>query len=594
MKNIIFKLFIVMSLMGFISSCTDVLEAPTKSSLDEQVIFSTPILAEGAVMGIHQSFSETNSYRGRYIPFYGLNSDLEWYNSSEPITDDRALLTAYNPNVGSTQMNTENNAWAKMYEGIERANICIKGLRNFGDVGNNPELAQLLGEALTLRAFIYLDLIKAWGDVPARFDRLTSETLYIAKSDRDVIYKQIITDLEESANLVPWPKASAATQTTERVNKAFVKGLLARVCLHAGGFAQRADGTIRRSNDPELSVDKMYLKAKNAALEVIESKTSVLGEFEQNFKNLCQDKVAAGNESLYELPFSDGRGRVLYTFGVKHTTTDKYTQQAQGGTNGPLPTLFYDYDKDDIRRDITCVPYEWTNGVQVPRQLKSWCFGKLRYEWMSRVVTSTNDDGVNWQVMRMADVYLMAAEAINELSGPAEAAPYLKAVRERAFPKAPEKVDSYMATVTASKTTFFNAIVDERAFEFAGEMLRKSDLIRWNLLSKKLTDAKTNLTALANRSGKYAGYPDKIYYKTAADGESLVIYGLEKGQTDTEGAALGYTANKGWFISNGINTITPEKINSLYLRNPDERQFWPIWQVFLDSSNGKLVNDYGY
>ena len=594
MKNIIFKLFIVMSLVGFISSCTDVLEAPTKSSLDEQVIFSTPILAEGAVMGIHQSFSETNSYRGRFIPFYGLNSDVEWWNSSENIADDRALLTAYNPNVGSTQMNTDNNAWAKMYEGIERANICIKGLRSFGNVVNNPELAQLLGEALTLRAFIYLDLIKAWGDVPARFDRLTSETLYIPKTDRDVIYKQIIADLEESAGLVPWPKATAATQTTERVNKAFVKGLLARVCLHAGGFAQRADGTIRRSTDPELSPDKMYLKAKNATLDVIDSKTSVLGGFEQNFKNLCQDKVVAGNESLYELPFSDGRGRVLYTFGVKHTTTDKYTQQAQGGTNGPLPTLFYDFDKDDIRRDITCVPYEWTNGIQVPRQLKSWCFGKLRYEWMTRIVTSTNDDGVNWQVMRLADVYLMAAEAINELDGPAEAAPYLKAVRERAFPNNHEKVTAFMAAATANKTAFFNAIVDERALEFAGEMLRKADLIRWNLLSTKLNEAKTNLTALANRTGKYEGYPDKIYYKTAADGESLVIYGLEKGQTDTEGAALGYTSNKGWFVSNAINNVTPEKINSLFLRNPDERQFWPIWQVFIESSNGQLVNDYGY
>lgn len=594
MKNIIFKLFIVMSLVGFISSCTDVLEAPTKSSLDEQVIFSTPILAEGAVMGIHQSFSETNSYRGRFLPFYGLNSDVEWWNSSENVADDRALLTAYNPNVGSTQMNTDNNAWAKMYEGIERANICIKGLRSFGNVENNPELAQLLGEALTLRAFIYLDLIKAWGDVPARFDRLTSETLYIPKTDRDVIFKQIITDLEESSDLVPWPKATAATQTTERVNKAFVKGLLARVCLHAGGFAQRADGTIRRSTDPELSADKMYLKAKNATLDVIDSKTSVLGGFEQNFKNLCQDKVVAGNESLYELPFSDGRGRVLYTFGVKHTTTDKYTQQAQGGTNGPLPTLFYDFDKDDIRRDITCVPYEWTNGIQVPRQLKSWCFGKLRYEWMTRIVTSTNDDGVNWQVMRLADVYLMAAEAINELDGPAEAAPYLKAVRERAFPNNPEKVTAFMAAATANKIAFFNAIVDERALEFAGEMLRKADLIRWNLLSTKLNEAKTNLIALANRTGKYEGYPDKIYYKTAADGESLVIYGLEKGQTDTEGAALGYTSNKGWFVSNAINNITPEKINSLFLRNPDERQFWPIWQVFIESSNGQLVNDYGY
>jgi len=124
--------------------------------------------------------------------------------------------------------------------------------------------------------------------------------------------------------------------------------------------------------------------------------------------------------------------------------------------------------------------------------------------------------------------------------------------------------------------------------------LRKGDLIRWNLLSTKLNEAKTKLTALAGRTGKYAGYPDKIYYKTAADGESLVIYGLEKGQTDAEGAALGYPSNKGWFISDGVAALTDLKINSLFLREPNERQFWPIWQVFIDASNGQLTNDYGY
>lgn len=595
MKNIILKTTVIFSLAIFVCSCSeDILDAPTKSSLDESIIFSTPVLAEGAVMGIHQSFGETNSYRGRFIPFYGFNTDLEWWNSSENTSDDRALLMAYNPNVGSTQMNTSNNAWAKMYEGIERANLCIRGLRTYGNVENNPELAYLLGETLTLRAFIYLDLIKAWGDVPARFEPVTSETLYIPKSDRDIIYRQIIADLEEAEGLVPWPNETNVTQTVERVNKAFVKGLLARTCLYAAGYSQRPDGTIRRSSDSELSVENMYAKAKNACIDLIESKTSELGEFEQNFRGLCQENTAAGRESLFEIPFSDGRGRVLYTFGVKHTNVDKYTQQAQGGSNGPLPTLFYDYDKDDVRRDITCVPYEWTNGIQVPRQLKSWCFGKLRYEWMNRIVTSTNDDGINWQAMRLADVYLMAAEAVNELSGPADAAPYLEAVRKRAFPDKPEKVTDFINAAKADKQTFFNAIVDERAFEFAGEMLRKADLIRWNLLSSKLNEAKEKMTNLANRTGDYADYPDKIYYTTDTDGETLIIYGLEKGHTDAEGAALGYPSNKGWFISNDANNLTEAKINSLFLRNPDERQFWPIWQVFLDSSNGQLTNDYGY
>ncbi len=593
-KKIFISPILAICLMGLMSSCEDSLEAPTKSSLDEQVIFSTPVLAEGALMGIHQSLAETNSYRGRFIPFYGINTDIEWYNSSENTNDDRAKLTAYDPLPTNTQMNMENNAWAKMYEAIERANLCIRGLRLYGNVEKNQELAQIYGEALTLRAMIYNDLVKAWGDVPARFEPISPSTLYLPKSDRDVIYKQIIADLAEAENYVPWPNETSVTQTTERVNKAFVKGLRARICLAAAGYSQRPDGTIRRSNDPDLTVAKLYPIVKQECIDVIESKTCKLGTFEQNFRNLCQDNVTAGLESLYEIPFSDGRGRVLYTFGVKHTTTDKYTQQAQGGQNGPLPYVYYDFDKDDIRRDITCVPYEWTNGKQVPRKLSSWCFGKLRYEWMKRVVTSTNDDGVNWQCMRYADIYLMAAEAINELDGPEAAAPYLKEIRKRAFPNNPEKVDVYMASAIASKETFFNAIVNERALEFCGESLRKADLIRWNLLSAKMNVAKAKLTRLANRQGEYADLPEKIYYKTASDGESLVIYGLEHGQTDTEGAALNYESNKGWFVSDGVNALTVDKINSLYLKDPDTRQFWPIWKVFIDSSNGLLTNDYGY
>lgn len=589
MNKIIQKTLLVVTLAGVFASCDSLLDAPTKSSMDEQVIFSTPVLAESALMGIHQSLAETNSYRGRFIPFYGLNTDVEIYNSSENITDDRAWLTAYDPRVNSIQMNTDNNAWAKMYEAIERANLAIRGLRLYGNVSQNPQLAQILGEALTLRAMIYNDLIKAWGDVPARFEPLTTATLYVPRADRDEVYKVILADLEEAETLVPWPGETRVTQSVERVNKAFVKGLYARIALAAAGYSQRADGTIRLSNDPELAQSVLYPKIKKHTVDVIESNTSKLGQFEQNFRNLCREVIATGNESLYEIPFSEGRGRVLYTFGVRHTTVDKYTQQPQGGNNGPMPTLFYDYDKDDVRRDITCVPYEWTNGVQVPRQLKSWCFGKLRYEWMTRVVTSTNDDGINWQVMRLADVYLMAAEVINELDGPSAAAPYLRAVRERAFPGNAAKVDAFMTAATASKADFFTAIVNERAFEFAGEMLRKSDLIRWNLLKTKLVEARDKMIRLSERSGEYAGYPDKIYFKTKADGESLEIYGLEKGHSDTFGAA-NYPSNKGWFLANGLPNITPEKINSIYLRDPDTRQHWPIWQVFIDASNYSLEN----
>lgn len=589
MKRSIFIYLIVLFLGGLVS-CD--MEAPTQSTMDESVIFSTRALAEASVMGIHQSFAETNSYRGRYIPFYGINSDVEWINNT-PLTgagiadDGKYALTGFSPSPTNTQMNTTNNAWAKFYEGIERANLCIRGLRNFGNTESDPAMAQLLGEALTLRAVIYLDLVKGWGDVPARFEPIDTETLYLPRADRDVIYKQILADLQEAVDLVAWPNETAVTSSTERVNKAFVKGMQARVALYAAGYSQRKDG-IRRSTDPELSVQNMYTLAMNAALDVINSGTTVLGGFEENFRLLCQDNVKAGKESLWEIPFSDGRGRVLYTFGIKHQSVDQYTAQAQGGVNGPLPNLFYDYDVEDIRRDITCIPYEWSRenpSKQQLRTVRSWCFGKLRYEWMNRRVTSTNDDGINWQYMRLADVYMMAAEAINELNGPASAAPYLKAVLDRALPAA--KVTAYMQTASASKENFFKAIVDQRAFEFVGESLRKADLIRWNLLKVKMDEAKVKMTQLANRQGAYSDLPEKLYFKTGNDGETLVIYGLNHGDTDEIGASLGYDGNQIWI---GTDRLTPELINSLYQKNPDENQFWPIWQTFIDSSNGQLTN----
>jgi len=196
---------------------------------------------------------------------------------------------------------------------------------------------------------------------------------------------------------------------------------------------------------------------------------------------------------------------------------------------------------------------------------------------------------LNWIYMRYSDVLLMAAEAINELDGPGAAAPYLREVRARAFPNHPGKVDDFMAQATASKEAFFNAIVDERALEFTGEMLRKADLIRWNLLSVKLNEAKIKLQMLENRLGKYADLPQRIYFRTAEDGETVEIYGLNYGDTDEIGASLGYTESKSWVITSSNEQST--FWDALFVRNPDLQQYWPIWQVFIDGSNGQLNND---
>lgn len=578
---------------GLIVSCDDYLETPPKSSLESSAIFLDPDLTRGAVDGIKIPFAETNSYRGRFLPWYGMNTDTEWYNSSQSAGANSDLVV-YKAAPDNTNMNNTNNAWAKMYEGIERANLCIEGIRTYGDPQPGNTMGQLLGEAITLRAVYYADLLKAWGDVVARFEPITTETIYLPKSNRDEIYKQLIADLAEASELVDWPNINGETNNVERINKAFVKGLRARLCLAASGYSQYSDA-VRRSNDPELSVDKMYAIARQECLDIIESGTAKLEpSFEAVFKKLAKDDITSGGESLWEIPFAAGRGRVYFTFAIKHNSVDQYTGQPNGGQAGPVPYLFYDYEVEDARRDVTITPYDWGTAdketgkaKQELLDLSKWSFGKYRYEWMSRRVTSSNDDGVNFLYMRYAEVLLMAAETINELEGHEAAKPYLRRIRERAFDQADwaEHVDAYLDGIN-SKEAMFTAIVEEHKLEFCGEMLRKQALIRWNLLKTKLDEAKTKMYALRERSGEYADVPEKLYYRYAEDNETLEIYGLNPGETADKSAE--YPSNETWVAP---ENLTDEKIESIYAQDPDQHQFWPIWQVFIDGSNGKLKND---
>ena len=600
MKKYIKLSIFSMALIAGMTSCD--MEAPTQSTLDGSSVYSVYSLAEAEVMSIHVSFGETNSYRGRYLPYYGVSTDVEVPSGSAPSVasknDDKQSLCNYNTLASNGQMNTDNNAYAKFYEGIERANLAIEGLRQYGNIENNPNMAQLLGEALTLRAVIYADLTKAWGDVPARFAPNNNDNIYMPRCNRDSIYKVLLADLKEAEDYCYWPNQNSITKTTERVSKSFVKALRARIALYAGGYGLRGDG-YRLSKDPELTPEKMYTIAKEECEDIINAGYNKLGSFKENFTKLCEDNVTAGGESIWEIPFSEGRGRVLYTWGVKHQSKDQYTQQPQGGVNGPTPYLYYDYDADDVRRDITCVPYEWSkelvNGKshQQLRKISQWCFGKLRYEWMKRTVTSTNDDGVNFQYMRLADVYMMAAEAENQLGNTSAAWNYLKPVLSRALPAA--KVSELQAKYCASKDAFQKGIIEQRGLEFAGEQLRKADLVRWGIIDEKMAEAKEKLTNLANRTGEYAGLPDKVYYTLDTDGETLKLYGLNKGEDNADKIKELKDAgweSKNWFVSNDANVITDDYINGLYVVDkPSLHCLWPIWQTFIDKSNGYLNND---
>lgn len=587
----------VLSMMA--SSCNEILDQPSPSTFDESTVFSQYALAEYNVFSISEVFGHTNCYRGRYLPWYGFNTDIEWYNGTNSAGKE---LTQYNTLPNNSQLNLANGPYNEMYIGVERANLCINGLRLYGDVENDQDMRYLLGEALTLRALLYFDLIKGWGDVPARFEPVEASTIYVKKSSRDVIYKQILADLEEAFAYLPLPNEYDVTTTTDRVSRAFAKGLYARIALAASGYALRPDdeqvgtgnmGSVRLSSDAELSKEVLYPKALTALEEIIgKGCNSLTGNYEDLWYGVNNFDLAAGNEIIFVIPFGDARGRWNYTFAINADGSSTVNGASnRGGSAGPVPTLFWDFDDKDVRRDITCVNYKWNkNDLQEPAGIDCWYFGKYRFEWMdTQPYTGGNDDGVKPVYMRYSDILLMAAEIANELGDLAKAKSYLLPVRQRAFKGNEAVAEAYVNGIN-SKEAMFNAIVDERAFEFTGEFLRKGDLIRWNMLKSKMDEAKTKMTNLSNLSGDYAFMSGDIYYKEADDEKSIIIWGFKPGETGTpEGNDWVQSAK---YIS--TTEFKPALIEALYQKDPDTRQFWPIFENTITNSQNNLVNDYGY
>lgn len=590
-------------------SCTsDFLDVETKSEFDESIVFSNYTLAEYNVFGISDAFGQTNGHRGRYLPYYGFNTDIEWNNNTD--AGDKRDLSAYNTKSGNGQMSNSNGPFECLYTGVERANLCIAGLKKYGNIENDPQMAYLYAEALTLRAVLYHDLIKGWGDVPARFEPINSETIYIPKSNRDVIYKQLLADLETAIPLLYWPGQSAQTMRTDRISKSFAIGMYARLALAASGYALRPDegmlgtnnpGSVRETDDDDLQASVLYPKALNYLKQAINQKcNSLYGNYIDLWKNTCDMDMTAGKETLFVIPFSDGRGRWNYTFAIKDEDSG-----GRGGSAGPVPTLYFDYAENDIRRDISCVNWRWAKGhVAEPSNVNNWYFGKYRFEWQIKApYGGGNDCGVKPIVMRYSDILLMAAEIANSTECGARDEDFAKdcllEVRERAFKGNESEAVAYVNGLSGEEQ-ILEAIKEERKFEFVGEFLRKGDLIRWGELGSKLRETKDKLIALAHLTSTadskfdYSYLSGDMYWKDNGD-EGITIYGLEHNQKAAPDNIDEWTHIKEY--------IKPDRFYSdkskvyaydvLFENDPDTRQFWPLFDATC-VANTQLKNDYGY
>ena len=644
MKHIAFKSFLAIVCAAALTGCDDMpfLQVDTESGMDESVIFSKVETTEGQIGSIYHTMGETNSYRNNLTNNMGVNTDIELQSGSTdsdaPTAQNRPTLAIYMQTANlqdNWSADRGRDPFSQLYSAIERCNCAIAGIKQYGDPQPGSQMGALYAEALTLRAFFYFDLIKYWGDVPARFEPIQANDVWVPKSDRAVIYDQIIADLEIADEYGAWPGQWSYT-TVERANRVFSKALRARIAMSAAGKAlvrvnRDFENPYTVGGDPgeinwvfpdEAKRTELWRIVKTECEELLNSGycnfPTEQSSFKQFWVDIMNDVISTGRESIFEIGFRTGRGRVAHTFGAYHDATDKYVEKKISPNFVASPIYYYRFQQGDVRRDVTLLPTKYVvsdsdlptgskEGFQTISSIDKFYFGKFRAEYRDvaangKLTNSENDEGINFPVMRAADVVLMAAEANCMLGEGDLGYSYLQQVRRRAFGG-----DGAMDKIpynTGSQAGMLSAIKDERMFEFAEELIRKQDLIRWGELKEAMDRAKEETAELRECIGDFNvllnsdGEPRRVYYRLNSDNETLEVHNVDPYEQPAFSPSTtdGYIETR-WTdaTSDGELTISDEWISKAYYQgDPDKRQLLPIVNLLISSSQYVLVNDYGY
>jgi starch-binding outer membrane protein, SusD/RagB family len=568
-----------------LSSCKKYLKLDPISSFGPETVFGTVANAQKAVLGAYQEMTGDQGYGIRVSMYFPYDNDL-MMGAGGHGDNDRRDIGRYNLTAGNLQLAKPFN---QLYEGVERSNQCIKyipqmDLYKNGSPIQKGELQRLYGEALTLRAQYYFELVRNWGDLPAQWEPSADQPdLFLKKTDRDSIYDHILNDLKTAEDLVPWRSGVAALgdANDERITKGAVKGLRARIALFRGGYSLRRDNKMERGSN---YLD-YYKIADQECLDIIQSGEHSL---DPSYRDLWQNNVDAHQID----PF----GEIMFQVAMAGATSA--TDSKLGKYNGPngslivLPTYFYQFDSTDTRRAVTVAPFKINNDNSLSAvAITSLADGKFRRNWITNpdidISNQAQNFSLNWPLLRYSDVLLMYAEAENEINnGPtAGAIDAFQKVRIRAFGGNADLA----GTPPSDKTGFFNAIVNERALEFGSEGIRKYDLIRWNLLGQKLSDTKQALANMAALAAPYDNLPTAMYYIPNTDPKGYINWATSFYQPASSSGPSGST--KVTWISSSVNTGN----FSYYAEGfkPNHSELFPIPQASIDA-NPNLTQDYGY
>lgn len=482
-----------------LASCGDSwLDTESKTTSTTGNFYKTINDAKRALYGCYDGWQCTTSNAGSFA-FYTLSevmADECFGGTGNTDGFNWQVVDRFDIAQSPSDQNLTNDTWVNYYAAVYRCNELIAHEETIDWKGDEKIKGTYMGECRTLRALLYFDMVRLWGNIPLFAEPVNENR---EQADPDEVYALIVSDLKYAVEHIPadaYPKKDAATNDGA-ITKYAAEALLARVYLYYTGYY-----------DKELA-DVTKAEVLAGLEDVIAS-----GEFDlvSEFKNLWPAASSVSKPTAHEWDAEKttyaGDGNVETVFAQKFNYTQDYDGNADGNrwlvmmgirsfNSSPYgkgwggctvnPKIWKAYPDGDTRRDASIIDLKG-EGIADQKDFEKSCLKDQReytgytvkkYTPMAFADGTPAVDGLgkgdfqisqyqDYVVVRYSDVLLMAAEL-----GSANAKQYLNDVRRRAY----VKEGTVSAKFTEVEPTREN-IMKERMLEFAFEGLRYWDLLR--------------------------------------------------------------------------------------------------------------------
>jgi hypothetical protein len=425
------------------------------------------------------------------------------------------------------------NFWIYLWKGVNGTNELIAALEQMDVPANSSWVPQLMAESKALRAFYYFYLVRMYGDLPLR---LKPTTEIVVKADRvpaTQIYEQILADLNYADNKLP-----VMANRGGRFTDGAVKALLSQVYITMAGWRRTSQGQMVKGDA------KYYEMARDKAKEVIDMETAGVyaldPDYTNVFKNLSSDVY--NKEIIMEVQFAmpDQGSNFPYYFGASGLGS---AATPLGGGQAAAQANIEFIDDLNIKNTYKTpsVPvvtvkderYTWNIGNYSYQAAAPWTkvysagdrsntWGIAKYQKIFPANWFFNH-ATNWPLIRLSDIKLIYAEAVNEIGvATPEAYAQINAIRKRARPVAyKNSTNTILPDLSGlNQDDFREAIMSERAIELLIEGARRFDLIRWGNLVERVKTQVTQVIAVNN--------VNEINYLMPVPPEDILINGWKQ------------------------------------------------------------------